>query len=360
MSNFKIPAFVDPSMSSVRTSFWFTLAFVWLGCQNCFAQGQLLQPLPTPAAAETESLADQPGNALADSDSVGPGISFGQTVPSDWEFGLQIDSPAESRKISATFPVPRAWPEQEVEVLEEFQSDNVSKFDRKKPTKWTEQFAFSIKQMAAGQSEKAYVRFRVKKKMIQAPKDTTVFVKSEKVPGKLKEFLKPSPLIESKDKRIRAIAAELEDDSLNAWDQVEKNYQWVRENITYKFDRVNRSCLEALDNKQGDCGELSSLFIALCRAQGVPARAVWIPGHTYPEFYLEDSSGNGHWFPCQAAGTYAFGSMAEIRPILQKGDRFKMPGEKELVRYVRPSVQAFGAPVSIQFIRREVTDQQRK
>ena len=332
------------------------VAIVWLGCLSCCAQtetpktrvdpSQLLQPLP---AAST-----------SDQEPVGPGISFGMTIPSDWEFGLQIDSPAASKGIKATFPVPRVWPEQEVELLEEFQTDNVTELDRMKAKKWTEQFGFSVKQMAAGASEKAYVRFRVKKKMIQAPKDTTVFVKAKKVPSKLKEFLKPSPLIESKNKRIRTIAKELEDDSLNAWDQVEKNYTWVRENITYKFDKVNRSCLEALDNKHGDCGELSSLFIAICRAQGVPARSVWIPGHVYPEFYLHDQEGKGHWFPCQAAGTYAFGSMAEIRPILQKGDRFKMPGQKEEVRYVRPTVEAFGAPVSVQFIRREVTDQTRK
>jgi len=341
MDRFQFPVCLPRFTSAVHSSLWlYTVGFVWFGCLTCLAQGQLLQPLPTPAtgAADSPALTDQTSDSLADQKGQSPGISFGMTVPSDWEFGLQIDSPAASRQISATFPVPREWPEQEVELLEEFQSDNVSKFDRKKPTKWTEQFAFTVKQIPAGQSEKAYVRFRVKKKMIQAPKDTSVFVKAKKVPSKLKDFLKPSPLIESKDKRIRAIAAELED----------------------KFDKVNRSCLEALDNEHGDCGELSSLFIALCRAQGVPARAVWIPGHTYPEFYLQDATGKGHWFPCQAAGSYAFGSMAEIRPILQKGDRFKMPGEKEPVRYVRPSVEAFGAPVNIRWIRREVTDQQQK
>ena len=361
MNNYQLP--ICLYRSALLRSVWLSAAaFLWLGCLPCLAQGQLLQPLPTPDAgtATIPSLADPNKDASGDQAASGPGISFGMTVPSDWEFGLQIDSPAAAGKVSATFPVPREWPEQEVELLEEFQSDNVSKFKRKKPTKWTEQFEFSIKPMVAGQSEKAYVRFRVKKKMIKAPKDTTVFVKAEKVPSKLKEFLRPSPMIESKDKRIRAIAVELEDDSLNAWDQVEKNYKWVRENITYKFDPVNRTCLEALDSKHGDCGELSSLFIALCRAQGVPARAVWIPGHTYPEFYLEDESGDGHWFPCQAAGTYAFGSMEEIRPILQKGDRFKMPGEKEPVRYVRPSASASTAPVSLQWIRREVTDQQQK
>ena len=331
-------------------------AIVWFGSLSCYAQtetpkaeidpSKLLQPLSTPGTSEQEPTSS--------------GISFGMTIPSDWEFGLQVDSPAAAKGIKASFPVPRVWPEQEVELLEEFKTDNVIEFDRMKAKKWTEQFGFKVKQMEPGSSEKAYVRFRVKKKMIRAPKDTTVFVKAKKVPSKLKEFLKPSPLIESRDKRIRAIAKDLEDSSLNAWDQVEKNYTWVRENITYKFDEVNRSCLEALDNKHGDCGELSSLFIAICRAQGVPARSVWIPGHVYPEFYLHDQDGNGHWFPFQAAGTYAFGSMSEIRPILQKGDRFKMPSQKEEVRYVRPTVEGFGAAVSIQWIRREVTDQTKR
>ena len=42
----------------------------------------------------------------------------------------------------------------------------------------------------------------------------------------------------------------------------------------------------ALRDGTGDCEELSSLFIALCRAHGIPARTVWVPDHCYPEFYL--------------------------------------------------------------------------
>jgi len=70
--------------------------------------------------------------------------------------------------------------------------------------------------------------------------------------------------------------------------QVEAIYDWVRENVEYKFDTQIHSCLDALDSGKGDCEELSSLFIAICRARDIPARAVWIPGHTYPEFYLLD------------------------------------------------------------------------
>ena len=50
---------------------------------------------------------------------------------------------------------------------------------------------------------------------------------------------------------------------------------------------------------------------------------VQVPGHVYAEFYLLDAEGAGHWYPCQLAGTRAFGSMPEHRPVLQKGDNFR-------------------------------------
>ena len=208
--------------------------------------------------------------------------------------------------------------------------------------------------MSAGDSASGLIRFKVQKRYISAPKDISQFKIAKKIPTKLKVFLKPSPFIESNHKRIKVIAKELHDDKLNAWDQVETFYKWVRENIEYKFDVENRSCLTALDSGLGDCEELSATFIAICRASGIPARAVWVPGHTYPEFYLEDQSGEGHWFPCQAAGTYEFGSMSDTKPILQKGDRFRIPGQRKEVRYLRPTLTAKeGAGLTIEWIARQ-------
>ena len=53
----------------------------------------------------------------------------------------------------------------------------------------------------------------------------------------------------------------------------------------------------------------------------------------YPEFYLEHAEGEGHWYPCESAGTRAFGEMPLARTILQKGDNFRVPERKEKLRY---------------------------
>ena len=81
----------------------------------------------------------------------------------------------------------------------------------------------------------------------------------------------------------------------------------------------------------------------MCRSQKIPARTVFVQGHCYAEFYLEDDEGQGHWFPCLPAGGRPFGSIDEVRPILQKGDNFKNPeNTKEKLRYVREYFHASG------------------
>ena len=118
----------------------------------------------------------------------------------------------------------------------------------------------------------------------------------------------------------------------------------MRAKVEYKHDDRIRGALVALQEGVGDCEELSSLFVAVCRINKIPARCVWVNSHTYPEFYLQDSQGRGTWFPCQIAGDgHIFGEMDEERPILQKGDNFKVPDEKGTQRYVKQSFKAANA-----------------
>ena len=281
---------------------------------------------------------------------------FGHPVETVWEFGLLVTSTGNAEGISATVPIPMDWPEQSLLETKTDKSDNIRSLKISDPTDSSRQLVFSIDRLTAGQSARAVMRFKIKKQMTLPPTNPQDLQFVQPVPSKLKTFLKPSPQIESGHKKIKQIANELQDSSLTAWNQIENNYQWVREHVQYSFDTEIHSCLEALESGQGDCEELSSLFIAICRAQGIPARAVWIPGHTYPEFYLVDQTGIGHWFPCQAAGDYQFGSISETRPILQKGDRFRLPGKSGFVRYLQPTLVARNASgeLQLEWISREI------
>lgn len=136
-------------------------------------------------------------------------------------------------------------------------------------------------------------------------------------------------------------------------------FDWVRANVKYEFAEQIKPATAALADGVGDCEELSSLLIAMCRSKKIPARAVWVPGHTYPEFCLADETGKVHWFPCQAAGAERqFGRMNEDRPILQKGDNFLVPGERTATRYVMQSLTAkdAAAPPEVKFIMERVKE----
>jgi hypothetical protein len=255
-----------------------------------------------------------------------------------WEFGMKLScTGGYAKTIVGSSPLPMEWPEQEVELFEETKSSNVGKIKIRNLKGHAKLMTFTVARMNDGETAEAILRFRVKRSNSLPPEFPEQFRIAKKIPTKLKTFLKPSPFIESNHKKIKEIGQQIFEDNKDEcpWDQVQAIYSWVRENVTYKFDKKIHTCVEAIESGTGDCEELSSLFIAICRSQGIPARAVWVPGHTYPEFYLEDETGKGHWFPCQAAGAlHEFGEIVEDRPILQKGDRFKLPVSKETKRYV--------------------------
>ena len=296
-------------------------------CLHCFVLSLLAVTCDTAFAQEDQPQQDAPQAQTE--------------VVSTWRFGMKINSQGIATGIFATSPVPIECPEQTVELLEEERLGRVGKISLKPLKPNGRQMMFKIDRMQPEEDALAAASFRITKRDIAAPANTNRFKFAVKPRGKLRSYLGESPYIETDADEIVAIAKELQDTNskLSPWRQVEAIYVYVRENVDYKFDTQIHSCIDALESGTGDCEELSSLFIAICRAQNIPARAVWIPGHTYPEFYLEDEEGEGHWFPCQAAGSYQFGSMSERRPILQKGDRFKISGQRKLVRYAQPTLK---------------------
>jgi hypothetical protein len=280
------------------------------------------------------------------------GPQAGEKLTQRWQVGVEITAVAPCGGVLATAPVPGDWPEQTVKLVDRDLSPSVQLGQRVLKGGVT-QMLVSIPRLNAGETAKALLTFEVTRSALLAPSDPSVFRIAKNPPRDLRIYLSESPSIESRHSKIRRLATELTRDEKPAWETVETIYDWVREHVEYK-DGDLKGALQALEDGDGDCEELTSLFIALCRASKIPARTVWVPGHCYPEFYLEDEEGNGYWIPCQAAGTRDFGGMPDHRPILQKGDNFRVPEKKQPQRYVSEFLQVkslSGAPPKVRFIR---------
>jgi len=284
-----------------------------------------------------------------------PGIRLGKKVVQKWQFGCEVKAQGGiCRGILVTLPVPMDWPEQTVKLVDQKKTRNVTRLRFKKLV-GAKQLTVSIPRLGANDSAKVVLTYEITKRWISGPLKTDAFQQA-KLTARLRRYLRPSPKIESRDPRIIKAAKRVPFKKTGAWKQVESIYDWVRENVKYKFDKKLQGAITALETGQGDCEELTSLFVAICRVKKIPARSVWIPGHCYPEFYLQDKQGKGHWIPCQSAGARYFGAMPEDRPVLQKGDRFKVPGQRKPHRYLRATLQARQAvqPPKLVWIQRKV------
>lgn len=287
------------------------------------------------------------------------GAKLGEARLQRMEVGVIVNAAAgPCRGIVAYMAVPDDWPEQEVRIVEEDVSHGVRVTFRKLDG-MVKAMQINIQSLQTGKEAKAIITFEVRRSPTLAPADTAIYAMPDlkKLDRKLRMFLIPSPGIESRDSKIRLLARQIGADEKSAWKRVEAIYDWVREKVKYKFDEDLKGALVALKTGVGDCEEMTSLFIAICRAADVPARTVHVQGHCYPEFYLVDDKGKGHWFPCQAAGTRAFGEMPEYRPILQKGDNIRPPHDRRNPkRYFRNYLTGTGGEPRVRFIRRMVTE----
>jgi hypothetical protein len=284
------------------------------------------------------------------------GIRLGDATTSHWQFGVVVKAPAGATGIRATLPVPMDWPEQQVKAAGEDKSANVGSITFATLDGGVKQMQVNIPRLAAGEEATAIVTYEITKRRILAPSETAAYQPPIKL-GDLSKYLGKSPYIEATDPKIRSLAAELTAGKTGGWDKTAAVFDWVRANVKYEFAKEIKPAVQALADGKGDCEELSSLVIALCRASKIPARAVWVPGHCYPEFCLADAQGQPHWFPCQAAGAERqFGSMVEDRPILQKGDNFRVPGQRDPQRYVQQTLTAkdAGAPLEVKFVMEKV------
>ena len=297
-----------------------------------------------------------PANAQFADD--GPdGAEFGKEVVVRMQSGVIVKAVGGAcRGIVGYTAVPIDWPEQTVRIVTEDIS-SAAKVSYKIIDGTAKQMIVRIPNLPSGDEAKALVTFEVTRREILPPEETDGYVLPDvaKLDRKLRLFLGTSPKIESRHRKIRELAKDIPAGKEKAWDKVEAIYDWVREHVEYKNGPL-KGALAALNDGTGDCEELTSLFIAICRAAKIPARTVWVEGHCYPEFYLEDAEGKGHWFPCQAAGSRSFGGINDLRPILQKGDNMRPAYKtKKRQRYLSHHLTGTGGKPRVQFVRKEVS-----
>jgi hypothetical protein len=292
--------------------------------------------LAAPAHAQFE---DAPKDATKLGDQATQRVTMGMRVEA-------AEGPCGS--MYGTLAIPIDWPEQEVKLVAEDVSPSV-RYEFKQPSPLNptvKQMVIQAPALAAGQEAHALVTFEIRRHKILPPEDTSKYRIPKKLDRSMRQYLGPSPFIESRNGKIRATAKEALEGKTGAWEQVEALYDHARDKVEYRNGPI-KGALKALRDGYGDCEELSSLFIAMCRANNIPARTVWVPGHCYAEFYLEDEEGKGHWFPCQPAGGRDFGGISETRAILQKGDNFKLPEHGKPVRYVAEYLKAEAMPGAV-------------
>ncbi len=252
--------------------------------------------------------------------------------------------------LSGTAPVPMEWPEQQVRIVDEQISPDVRRVTYRQQD-GLRQMVFSVPQLPAGNTAQVLVTFEVTRASVSPPSNPAAFVFPDKVPRDLRVYLAASPGIDCRQSSIRNKAKELVEGKESVWEQVEVMYDWVRDNVAYRNGSF-KGATAALKDGSGMKEDLVSLFIALCRAQKIPARTVWVVDHVHAEFYLMDSRGRGYWLPCQVAGTRDFGGISDHRPILQKGDNFKVPGKKKPQRFVPEDLTGKGGHPHVEFVRR--------
>ncbi len=284
----------------------------------------------------------------------------GPTHSSKWKVGVVVDAQGgPCVGLVGTLPIPANWPEQKVDVVEEEISPDVKKVRYRTLEKSVKQMVIEIPRLASGDTAKALVTLDIQRTLVPAPTNTDDLRIPSEIPSEVRPYLNASPYIEVRHPMIVKLAKQLRKPELAGWKQVEAIYDHVRDHVRYENGSL-KGALAALRDGTGDCEELTSLFIALCRANKIPARTVWVPDHCYPEFYLENADGEGQWYPCQAAGQREFGTISEKRPILQKGDNFKVPDQKGAQRYVAENLTGGaargGGKPRVEFIRQLLTD----
>lgn len=112
------------------------------------------------------------------------------------------------------------------------------------------------------------------------------------------KYTSPEELIESNNPLVINTAHQIIGNETNPYKKAEKIFSYVNTNIEYNLSEKNKGALNCLTTKKGVCEDFAKLFVALCRASGVPARSV-------PGFAVESEKVSNQPLQCYPTPNYA-------------------------------------------------------
>lgn len=293
----------------------------------------------------------------------GKGVRYGEEVTEYWQVGLTIKALGGAcQGFYATIPIPNDWHDQDVKLVDEDFSTHVGQVKYRVMDHGVRQMVVNIPRVPADSEARALVTFEVKTRAILPPEDPSIYEIPGRVDRDIRIHTNPSPYINSRSTAIQRKVKELVEGKSTAWEQVRAIYDFVHDEVKVEGAGKMVGSEATLRNMRAIGEDKVNLFVAMCRAHDVPCRIVWVRGHFYPEFYLIDDEGVGHWFPCEVVGNTDFGSLSKPRPILQRGDNIKVPEKTERQRFVAEFLQgrkSRGKP-QIAFVRSQVPKPEKK
>ncbi len=116
------------------------------------------------------------------------------------------------------------------------------------------------------------------------------------------KYLAPTENIQSDAPEIRELARKIVSGTSDDFEKVAKLAIWVNRNVKYdeRYATENKDALWVLKHRRGVCAEFTTLFIALARAVGIPAKYSYVyalgkngwESHAIAEVYIY-----GRWIP---------------------------------------------------------------
>lgn len=112
-----------------------------------------------------------------------------------------------------------------------------------------------------------------------------------------RRYLQATTTIDSNNPQIIAKASELTEGEDDLFKVTFNLAEWVEKNVNYELDSLTASASQkaswVLQNKRGVCDEMTSLFVAMCRSLGIPARFVSGVSYTTSDLFSEQWQPHG-------------------------------------------------------------------